>query len=107
MRMDTIRIVLIVLVLIIVFTVATSIRTIVKLKAEQAELKKQNLALRKQKAELQNEFRNVNNRNYIEEQARIQLNMIKPGEVLYILKDDKKNNKKAGENQQNYRKQRK
>lgn len=101
MRMDTIRIVLIVLVLIIVFTVAASIRTIVKLKAEQAELKKQNLALRKQKAELQNEFRNVNNRNYIEEQARIQLNMIKPGEVLYILKDDKKNNKKAGENQQN------
>ena len=101
MRMDTIRIVLIVLVLIIVFTVATSIRTIVTLKAEQAELKKQNLALRKQKAELQNEFRNVNNRNYIEEQARIQLNMIKPGEVLYILKDDKKNNKKAGENQQN------
>ncbi|MDY4049854.1 MAG: septum formation initiator family protein [Eubacterium pyruvativorans] len=99
--MDTIRIVLIVLVLIIVFTVAASIRTIVKLKAEQAELKKQNLALRKQKAELQNEFRNVNNRNYIEEQARIQLNMIKPGEVLYILKDDKKNNKKAGENQQN------
>ena len=64
-------------------------------------MKKQNLALRKQKAELQNEFRNVNNRNYIEEQARIQLNMIKPGEVLYILKDDKKNNKKAGENQQN------
>lgn len=101
MRMDVIRIVLIVLILIIVFTVAMSIRTIVKLKAEQAELKKQNLALRKQKAELQNEFRNVNNRNYIEEQARIQLNMIKPGEVLYILKDDAKKSKTAGQDQQN------
>lgn len=101
MRMDVIRIVLIVLILIIVFTVAMSIRTIVKLKAEQAELKKQNLALRKQKAELQNEFRNVNNRNYIEEQARIQLNMIKPGEVLYILKDNAKKSKTAGQDQQN------
>ena len=36
------------------------------------------------------ELKNVNELDYIEEQARKQLKMIKPGEVLYVL-DGKKN----------------
>ena len=31
------------------------------------------------------EFENINDKNYIEQQARKQLNMVKPGEIVYII----------------------
>lgn len=94
-RVNLFRAVLTLLVAVLLITSVVQIRTVVRLKQEQKQLKKQNVALRKQKAELENEFRNVNNKNYIEEQARMQLNMIKPGEVLYILEDGTKISGKA------------
>ena len=45
---------------------------------------------------LKEELKNVNDLDYIEEQARIQLRMIKPGEILYITDDDLKENKQEG-----------
>ena len=46
---------------------------------------------------LEAELENVNDLEYIEEQARIQLRMIKPGEILFVLdkeqdKDDSNGN---------------
>ena len=81
----------IVIVLLVVFLL--SVKNIWDLKQEQEELKQTNAALNEQKAELDTELKNVNDSNYIEEQARTQLNMVKPGEILYILDKDSKKDK--------------
>ena len=44
--------------------------------------------LNDEKAALQEELKNVNDLDYIEEQARNQLKLIKPGEILYILENE-------------------
>lgn len=41
--------------------------------------------LENEKKRLEEELENVNNPEYIEQQAREQLKMVKPGEVMYIL----------------------
>ena len=41
--------------------------------------------LEKRRSELENELLMVNSDEYVEQQARSQLHMIKPGEVLYII----------------------
>ena len=81
----------IVVVLLIVFLL--SVKNIWDLKREQAELNETNTALKEQKTELETELKNVNDSNYIEEQARTQLNMVKPGEILYILDKEGKKDK--------------
>ena len=50
------------------------------------EAKNQELLLEKES--LKEELDNVNDAEYIEEQARVQLKLIKPGEILYILQND-------------------
>ena len=59
-----------------------------KLLSENSELKKQNTELTKQKKSLENELKNVNKPEYIEEQAKLQLKLIKPGETLFILGEE-------------------
>ena len=69
--------------------VGIRVKKIVDLHLEQNELQKQNEALEDEKNSLKNELKNVNDLDYIEEQARRQLKMIKPGEMLYIMDDEK------------------
>lgn len=57
--------------------------------AEKAEMARQE-ALLEEKARLEEELKQVNSEEYIEEQARTQLRMIKPGERIYILPKDAK-----------------
>ena len=57
---------------------------------EKSHLEKTQKELEQKKDDLTAELKNVNELDYIEEQARKQLKMIKPGEVLYVL-DGKKN----------------
>ncbi len=64
------------------------IKNILMLHAEQSRLQEENRRLEQEKADLEVELSNVNDLDYIEEQARKQLKMIKPGEVLYVLNDD-------------------
>lgn len=68
--------------------VGLSVNNIVKLRAEQKELIELNEKLAAEKAALKEELKNVNDYEYIEEQARIQLRLVKPGEILYILEED-------------------
>jgi len=66
-------------------------RNIVGLKMEERELLQEQRDLEARKAELEEELTRVDETDYIEQQAREQLHMIKPGEILYLLPahDDK------------------
>lgn len=63
-------------------------RDIIRLKAENAELKKQQVALEKQRDELKEELKNTGESEYIREQARKQLRLLNPGEILFTFEDE-------------------
>lgn len=89
-KINKVRTVLTVIGIILVAVLGLSVKNIFDLHAEQAELARENKQLVNEKKELKQELKNVNNLEYIEEQARIQLKLVKPGEILYILDDEKK-----------------
>ena len=64
------------------------LHNVISLKMEQHELQAKKEQLEQKKKELQEEKKAVSDNDYIEEQARKQLKMIKPGEILYVLPDD-------------------
>ena len=64
------------------------LHNVISLKMEQHELQVKKEQLEQKKKELQEEKKAVSDNDYIEEQARKQLKMIKPGEILYVLPDD-------------------
>ena len=77
------------IILIVIAVVLVSVNNIFRLREENADLKAQNKDLISEKENLKEELKNVKDLEYIEEQARIQLRMIKPGEIIYILQDEK------------------
>lgn len=58
---------------------------IISLKKEQYDTRKEQEALKQQKAELQKELEHAETPENIEMQAREQLRLIKPGEILYMF----------------------
>jgi len=62
----------------------------VEMYQNQIEAEKQQLT--EQKIKLEDELKNVRDPKYIEQQARAQLRMIFPGEILYILPEKPKEN---------------
>jgi len=88
-KINKLRLSLSAIIFILIIMVGVSIKNVISLRIEQSQLKNQNIELKQQKAKLKEEFESVNDLNYIEEQARIQLKLIKPGETLYILNDEK------------------
>ena len=73
------------IVVILAVIVGMSVKNVLELSIEQHNLKKENASLKEKKAALEQEFENINDKNYIEQQARKQLNMVKPGEIVYII----------------------
>ena len=63
-------------------------KDIVRLKAENRALRKQQIALEKQRDELQEELKNTNNQEYIREQAKKQLRLLNPGEILFTFDEE-------------------
>ena len=86
------RMVYFVIFLAILGIIAASVFNIISLKLTEAKTMKEQQALLEQKARLERIYSQVNSPEYIEQQARQQLKMIKPGEILYVLpeKDQKK-----------------
>ena len=77
-------------VFVLFFTIISlSAHHIVSLKMEQRELLNEQQALEDRKEELTEELKRVDDPEYIEQQAREQLHLIKPGEILYLLPEDK------------------
>ena len=63
-------------------------KDIVRLKAENRALKQQQIALEEQREELQQELKNANNQEYIREQAKKQLRLLNPGEILFTFDEE-------------------
>lgn len=63
-------------------------KDIVKLKAENIALKKQQKELEEEKDRLREEVENSGNREYVQEQARKQLRLLNPGELIFTFEDE-------------------
>jgi cell division protein FtsB len=82
------RMVYFVIFLAMVGMIAVSAFNIVSLKLAEARTLKEQQELMEEKARLENIFSQVNSPEYIEQQARQQLKMIRPGEILYVLPEN-------------------
>ena len=80
-----------IIVIALILTIGFVIKNIISLHLEKNRLEKEEQELLNTKEELNAELENVDDLEYIEEQARKLLKMIKPGEVLYILDGDNPN----------------
>lgn len=78
--------------LIVLSVAGFSVFRIIDLKMEEHQLLAQQEALIQEREKLKEQLANVNNPEFIEEEARKQLKLIMPGETLYILKDETDDN---------------
>ena len=80
---------------IVAFTMLATMcgKDIVRLKAENRALRKQQIALEQQRDELQQELKNANNQEYIREQAKKQLRLLNPGEILFTFEEEEADEK--------------
>lgn len=79
------RMIYIVVTCAILITIGLSAFNIITLTIEKHELQQKNEMLAQTRDELKHELENADSPDYIEQQARTHLRLIKPGEVLYIL----------------------
>lgn len=86
------RLIYLVIFLAVACVIAASAFNIISLKLTEGRTLKEQQDLLAQKARLERIYSQVNSPEYIEQQARQQLKMIRPGEILYVLpeKDDTK-----------------
>lgn len=94
------RIIMTAIVVLLIAVLGVSARNIYLLRNEQKQLNAKQQELLSEKNTLKNEMDNINDLEYIEEQARIQLRMIKPGEILFIT-EDKKTDENADDEKDN------
>lgn len=67
---------------------AVSFGRIVMLKHELRQAEKQQKIYQKEKEQLEKEMEEINDLDHLEEQARDQMRLIKPGETLYIFPEN-------------------
>ena len=75
-----------VLLMVLVFALLATMcgKDIVRLKAENVALKRQQAQLRKERDDLKAELESTSEQEYIRDQARRQLRLLNPGELLFI-----------------------
>lgn len=76
-----------VIIIAIVLLSGAYVRNIVKLEIEHHQLVEQNQKLKEERRQLRIELKNVNSREYIEDQARKQLRLVNPDEILFVFPD--------------------
>ena len=76
--------------IIVAFTMLATMcgKDIVRLKAENRALRRQQIALEQQRDELKEELKVTNSQEYIREQAKKQLNLLNPGEILFTFDEE-------------------
>lgn len=77
-----------VIIVVLIASVGVSAINIIKLTIQRSELQEKNAALLKLKEDLSAEMEFINSADYIEQQARKDLKMIKENELLFIVTDD-------------------
>ncbi|MBF0979732.1 MAG: septum formation initiator family protein [Clostridiales bacterium] len=89
-------IILILLIWAIAFA-ALQVYNMYRINADYKKVLIENTKLKKERESLKEELKHVNEPEYIEQQAREQLKMVKPGEVMYILPQNETKDEKQGE----------
>ena len=82
------RLLVVVIAVCVIGIVTLSIFNVISLKKEQKQMREQQEALLKEKAQLEKELSNINDPDNLEGQARDQLRLIKKGEYLYIFPEE-------------------
>ena len=93
-KINYMRMALVVLVLVIGVSFVVSAVKIVRLQGEQKEVAARNDELTHKKETLEMEFENVKLPEYIENQARRDLKLVKPQELLFAFNEDSKTDTK-------------
>lgn len=86
LRKKRITVLCIILIFAALFTLCG--REIFRLKAENYALKKQQEELKAERDRLQEELKKVDDKEYIKDQARRQLRLLNPGEIMFVFGDD-------------------
>ena len=86
-KINYLRLCIFIISVVVLVIIGVYIKNIVSLHIEHNNLINEQKDLEQKKRKLQEELKNVDDLDYIEEQARKQLRMVRPGEVLYILDD--------------------
>lgn len=63
------------------------IKNVVELKAEEKQILEQQAELEKERDLLKAKLKNIESKDYIQEEARKQLKMMDPDEILYVFED--------------------
>ena len=74
-------------------------REIFRLKAENYALKKQQEELKAERDRLQEELKKVDDKEYIKDQARRQLRLLNPGEIMFTFGDEEEESAEQDNNQ--------
>lgn len=74
-------------VIIALIVIAIYAYNVIAVEMYQSQIEAEHQQLLAQKVKLEDELKNVRDPKYIEQQARTQLRMIFPGEILYVLPD--------------------
>ncbi len=82
------RLALAIVIVVLALVLFLFVMNIVSLKREQSDVIEQQEQLEKQKEELQKALEDTDDTENIEEQAREQLRLIKPGETLYLFPEE-------------------
>ena len=87
--------------IIVAFTMLATMcgKDIVRLKAENLALRRQHAQLVEERDRLQKELENVGNKEYIKDQARKQLRLLDPGELVFIFEDGESGKDTEAENE--------
>ena len=76
------------LMIIVVAVIGFSVFNIISVNQQLAEAIAEKDRLTDEKESLESELENVDNQEYVEQQARILLKMIKPGEIYYVVPEE-------------------
>ena len=85
-RRNNRNLILILLILAIIFSFGR-IRNVVELKDEEKQMLEQQAELEKERDLLKAKLKNIESKDYIQEEARKQLKMMDPDEILYVFDD--------------------
>ena len=87
-RSKRLAVVAVIVAFVLMFTMCG--REIIRLKAENYSLKRQQAELKEERDRLTEELGKVKDKDYIKDQARKQLRLLDPGEIMFIFDDGKK-----------------
>lgn len=92
-EVDRRKVVIVIIILLFLVLIA---HNVIRLQYEQMQLKKQNEELKEQEKDLRIELENINSKEYIEKEARRQLRLVNPDEILFVFPGEEQDESNDG-----------